>query len=39
MSVSYFDLFLAFIGLVFGVPSALPGLFFRTEDPSRRRPS
>jgi len=36
MTVSYLDLFLAYIGLVFGVPSALPGLFFRTEDRSRR---
>jgi hypothetical protein len=37
MDFSYLDLFLAFIGLVFGVPSALPHLFFRSEDPSRRR--
>ena len=36
MTVSYLDLFLGFLGLVFGVPSALPGLFFRTEGPSRR---
>lgn len=39
MSVSFLDLFLAFIGLAFGVPSALPRLFFRSEDPSRGRVS
>ena len=33
MDLSYLDLFLAFLGLTFGVPSALPGLFF----PQRRR--
>jgi hypothetical protein len=37
MHPSYFELFLAFIGLTFGVPSALPRLFFRSEDNSRRR--
>jgi hypothetical protein len=37
MHPSYFDLFLAFIGLSFGVPSALPRLFFRSGDTSRRR--
>ena len=37
--VSHLDLFLAFLGLVFGVPSALPRLFFRNEDTSRRRAS
>ena len=35
MHLSYFDLFLAFIGLSFGVPSALPRLFFRNEDAPR----
>ena len=39
MTVSYLDLFLGFLGLVFGVPPALPGLFFRSEDTSRRRAS
>ena len=39
MHASYFDLFLAFIGLSFGVPSALPRVFFRSEDASRRRKS
>lgn len=28
MHISLFDLFLAFLGLIFGVPSALPGVFF-----------
>jgi hypothetical protein len=32
MHLSFFDLFLAFLGLTFGVPSALPGLFFRNKD-------
>lgn len=32
MPVSYLDLFLAFLGLTFGLPSVLPGLFFRNED-------
>jgi hypothetical protein len=36
MHPSYFDLFLAFIGLLFGVPSALPRLLFRIEDNSGR---
>lgn len=39
MHPSYFELFLAFIGLTFGVPSALPRVFFRNEDTSRRRGS
>jgi hypothetical protein len=39
MHPSYFDLFLAFIGLSFGVPSALPRLLFGSEDASRRRKS
>lgn len=39
MHLSYFDLFLAFIGLTFGVPSALPRVFFRSEDTSRRKTS
>ncbi|MGY4624705.1 hypothetical protein ACVWY3_002461 [Bradyrhizobium sp. USDA 4486] len=39
MTVSYLDLFLGFLGLVFGVPSALPGLFFRRGESSRRRAS
>jgi hypothetical protein len=39
MHPSYFDLFLAFIGLTFGVPSALPCVFFRNENSSRRRGS
>jgi hypothetical protein len=33
MHLSYFDLFLAFLGLTFGVPSALPGLFFQNKNP------
>ena len=37
MHPGYFDLFLAFIGLSFGVPSALPRLFFRNEDSSGPR--
>jgi hypothetical protein len=32
MHLSYFDLFLAFLGLTFGLPSALPGLFFQHKD-------
>lgn len=32
MHLSYFDLFLAFLGLTFGLPSALPGLFFQSKD-------
>ena len=32
MPMSYFDLFLAFLGLTFGLPSALPGLFFQNKD-------
>ena len=39
MDFNYFDLFLAFLGLVFGVPSALPRLFFKTEDTPRRNAS
>ena len=39
MHPSYFELFLAFIGLTFGVPSALPRVFFRNDDASRRRGS
>ncbi|SFH64263.1 hypothetical protein SAMN05216525_10125 [Bradyrhizobium sp. Gha] len=39
MHPSYLDLFLAFIGLSFGVPSALPRLFFRSEATSRRKTS
>ena len=39
MDLSYLDLFLAFLGLTFGVPSALPGLFFRSDDaPHRNAP-
>jgi hypothetical protein len=34
MHLSYFDLFLAFLGLTFGVPSALPGAFFESKDSS-----
>ncbi|MDH6258501.1 hypothetical protein M2427_002405 [Bradyrhizobium sp. BR13661] len=37
MHPSYFELFLAFIGLSFGVPSALPRVFFRREDTTRGR--
>ncbi|MBR0758464.1 hypothetical protein JQ604_40325 [Bradyrhizobium jicamae] len=29
MNVSYLDLFLAFLGMTFGLVSALPGLFFQ----------
>lgn len=29
MHLSYLDLFLSFLGLTFGLPSALPGLFFQ----------
>jgi hypothetical protein len=32
LPLSYFDLVLAFIGLTFGLPSALPGLFFQNKD-------
>lgn len=32
MHLSFFDLFLAFLGLTFGVPSALPGVFFGSKD-------
>jgi hypothetical protein len=32
LPMSYLDLFLAFLGLTFGLPSALPGLFFRNKD-------
>jgi hypothetical protein len=32
MHLSYFDLFLAFLGLTFGVPSALPGVFYGSKD-------
>lgn len=39
MQFTYLDLFLAFIGLSFGVPSALPRLFFQDEDNSGRRAS
>lgn len=39
MHLSYFDLFLAFIGLSFGVPSALPRVFFRIDDTPRRKAS
>lgn len=39
MHLSYFDLFLAFLGLTFGLPSALPGLFFHSKDvPHPRSP-
>jgi hypothetical protein len=37
MHLSYFDLFLAFLGLTFGLPSALPGLFFQNKDGRRPR--
>ena len=29
MSVSYLDVFLAFLGMTFGLPSVLPRLFFQ----------
>ena len=32
MHPSYFDLFLAFLGMTFGLPSVLPGLFFQKKD-------
>ena len=32
MPMSYLDLFLAFLGLTFGLPSVLPGLFFQNKD-------
>jgi len=32
MPLSYLDLFLAFLGLTFGLPSVLPGLFFRDKN-------
>lgn len=35
MPPSYFDLFLAFLGLTFGLPSVLPGLFFQSKDDRR----
>jgi hypothetical protein len=37
LPLSYFDLFLAFLGLTFGLPSVLPGLFFRNEDGRHRK--
>jgi hypothetical protein len=37
MPMSYFDLFLAFLGLTFGLPSVLPGLFFQNKDGRRPR--
>lgn len=38
MPLSYFDLFLAFLGLTFGLPSVLPGLFFQNKN-DRHPPS
>jgi hypothetical protein len=38
MPLSYLDLFLAFLGLTFGLPSVLPRLFFQDQN-SRRRTS
>ena len=36
MSVNYLDVFLAFLGMTFGLPSVLPGLFFqRKAEPPR----
>jgi hypothetical protein len=35
--MSYLDLFLAFLGLTFGLPSVLPGLFFQSKDDRRPR--
>jgi hypothetical protein len=37
MPTNYLDLFLAFLGLTFGVPSVLPGLFFQNKDDRRPR--
>jgi hypothetical protein len=31
MNLNYLDLFLAFLGMTFGLPSVLPGLFFQAE--------
>ncbi|MHC2284771.1 hypothetical protein ACVIJW_000641 [Bradyrhizobium barranii subsp. barranii] len=48
MSVSCLDVFLAFLGMTFGLPSVLPGLFFQPKgrgasnlasDVDRRRPN
>ena len=36
MSMSYLDVFLAFLGMTIGLPSVLPGLFFqRKAEPPR----
>ncbi|MDI3560303.1 hypothetical protein [Bradyrhizobium sp. Arg816] len=36
MSMNYLDVFLAFLGMTFGLPSVLPGLFFqRKAEPPR----
>jgi hypothetical protein len=37
MPTNYLDLFLAFLGLTFGLPSALPRLFFQNKDDRRPR--
>ena len=37
MPTNYLDLFLAFIGLTFGLPSVLPRLFFQNKDDRRPR--
>ncbi|WP_156936809.1 hypothetical protein [Bradyrhizobium sp. WSM2254] len=36
MGMNYLDVFLAFLGMTFGLPSVLPGLFFqRKAEPPR----
>jgi len=36
MTMNYLDVFLAFLGMTFGLPSVLPGLFFqRKAEPPR----
>ena len=36
MTMNYLDVFLAFLGMTFGLPSVLPGLFFQPKaEPTR----
>jgi len=36
MDLNYLDTFLAFLGMTFGLVSALPGLFFQPKAEARR---
>ena len=38
MAMSYLDTFLAFLGMTFGLVSALPGLFFQRDVEESRKP-